>query len=82
MKADSRLQREYDRVTDVLYISIGEPRECFTEAVEEYDNILLRYDMNTLEIQGVTILEFSGYTTDELLPWIPIDGVESQLHVQ
>lgn len=47
----------YDINNDVLYISFGEPRPSY---VENYDEgILLRYDMDTDELSGITILDFT-----------------------
>lgn len=46
----------YDNQNDILYISIGEPVPSLCEEKEE--GILIRRDIETGEITGVTILDY------------------------
>jgi uncharacterized protein YuzE len=68
----------YDAETDVLYLSRGEPRPSISR--ELGDDVLLRVDVNTGEIVGLTILNlaahFGSLSTPQSLP-IKID-----LHAQ
>lgn len=47
----------FDKEADVLYISFGEP--VYSEVLENGSDTLIRFDPETLEITGVTILNFS-----------------------
>ena len=47
----------FDKEADVLYISFGEP--VFSEVLESGSDTLIRFDPETFEITGVTILNFS-----------------------
>jgi len=51
-------QMYYDTETDVLYLSIGDPRPAVTE--EAGDDVLLRLDLKTGAIIGLTMLNFSA----------------------
>ncbi len=57
MMADKMMKIFYDRKGDVLYISIGLPREAISR--ETGDEILIRMDPTTQEIVGFTILNFA-----------------------
>lgn len=48
----------YDKDTDVLYLSIGDPRPAVSE--ELGDDVLLRLDLETSEVVGITILNLSS----------------------
>ncbi len=47
----------FDKDADVLYISFGEP--VYSEVLENGSDTLIRFDPETSEITGVTILNFS-----------------------
>lgn len=51
------LKINYDSFTDVLYLSFGDPRPSFTEEYEE--GVFIRHSMDTNELTGITILDFS-----------------------
>lgn len=53
------LSFSYDKNGDVLYLSIGKPREAV--CVEEPDDILVRVDPKTKEVVGLTVLNFSKH---------------------
>ncbi len=48
----------YDAESDVLYLSIGEPRRAISE--ELGDDVLLRVDPETGEVVGLTVLNLSS----------------------
>lgn len=50
------LNINYDKEFDVLYISFGKPKPSYGE--EDASGIVIRKDMNTDEITGVTIFYF------------------------
>lgn len=50
------LKVKYDKFSDVLYISFGEPRQGL--AVEIGDGDLVRIDPFTDEVLGITIIDF------------------------
>ena len=47
---------DYDEEEDILYISIGKPTPSISEEIEE--GILIRRDIKTHKISGVTILDY------------------------
>ena len=51
-------ERNYDANSDVLYMSIGTPRPSYSEDL--LDGIIARYDMETGELTGVTILDYKA----------------------
>jgi uncharacterized protein YuzE len=62
---NSRLMHlAYNRESDVLYLSIGEPRPAISREVG-YD-LLLRIDPNTGEIVGLTVLNLSTRDSETL----------------
>ena len=60
--AEKPMKIFYDRKGDVLYISIGSPREAISR--ETGDDILIRMDPATKEIVGFTILNFTERFSD------------------
>lgn len=60
--AEKLMKIFYDRKGDVLYISIGSPREAISR--ETGDDILIRMDPKTQEIVGFTILNFTERFSD------------------
>ena len=54
-KSKSRIH--YDREADVLYISFREPKPA--EGIDIGDGTILRIDPKTVEVIGLTILNFS-----------------------
>lgn len=49
------IEFDYDKEADVLYMSLGKPKEA---VVEEVGNIGIRVDEKTKEVVGLTIIEF------------------------
>lgn len=56
-----KLWVNYDDTTDVLYLSVGEPKPARTHEDEEDDSLLIRRDSATGEAIGVTVLEYYGH---------------------
>ena len=48
----------YDRESDVLYLSIGEPRRAISREVG--DDVLLRIDPETKNVVGLTIMNLAS----------------------
>lgn len=55
---EKMMQLAYDQEGDVLYLSIGDPRPAISE--ELGDDVLLRVSIDTGEVVGLTILNFSS----------------------
>jgi hypothetical protein len=51
----NNISYNYDRLCDILYVSIGLPRPSYGGDISS--GIIARYDMNTDELTGVTILD-------------------------
>jgi len=51
-----KLSYTYDRGNDILYLSFGAPRPSYCDDVSE--GVLARYDMETDELTGYTIIDF------------------------
>ncbi len=47
---------DYDEDDDILYLSIGEPTPSISDEIEE--GIILRKDIKTKKVTGVTILDY------------------------
>jgi uncharacterized protein YuzE len=75
-----KLSVDYDDTTDVLYVSIGEPRPALTKEDEEKDILLLRQDPATGETVGVTIIGYYEHfrnLTD--LSWLDSRGLPPEI---
>lgn len=66
MEKAGLMQIAYDRETDVLYLTVGEPRPAISREVG--DDVLLRVDAETGEVVGMTILNLSTRDSLEKLP--------------
>lgn len=47
----------FDTKNDVLYISFGDPRPSYAKTHDE--GVYIRYDMDTDELTGITIVDFT-----------------------
>jgi uncharacterized protein YuzE len=67
---DKVTQVLYDKESDVLYLSIGDPRPAISREIG--DDVLLRVDPDTEEVVGLTILNlssrFASIETPQSLP--------------
>ena len=66
MEKNDVMQVAYDADTDILYLSIGEPRPAISREIG--DDVVLRLDPNTGDIIGLTILNLSTRDTQDALP--------------
>ena len=71
---DKTLQLYYDKQSDILYLSAGDPRPAISE--ELGDDILLRLDIETGEVVGLTVLNFSRHFDSSETLQIPPIGIE------
>ena len=56
--AEPKFQAKYDVFSDLMYVSFGKPRPAFTEKVGD---LLFRYDRDTHNPSGVTVLNYSNW---------------------
>lgn len=54
--SDLKINYDYDECEDILYISIGKPTPSISEEIEE--GILIRRDIKTKKVVGVTIMDY------------------------
>jgi uncharacterized protein YuzE len=66
MEKEQLMQLTYDRESDVLYLSIGDPRPAISREIG--DDVLLRIDAQTGEVVGMTVLNLSMRDSLEKLP--------------
>jgi uncharacterized protein YuzE len=87
LSSPSKLVLDYDQEADVLYASLGSPRQAVTDEVDE--DILLRYCPPSRDVIGITLVNFRRHFPHEApgdvihgllrkypsVPW-PDDGQE------
>lgn len=66
MDTSDVMQLSYDQATDVLYLSVGQPRRAISREVG--DDVLLRIDPDTGAVVGLTILNLSTHPQLDDLP--------------
>ena len=54
LEKPSDLSWDYDEEADVLYISVGEPRQAL--GVDIGEGVILRYDETAKEVVGLTLI--------------------------
>ena len=69
LSLNESLDGSYDEEADVLYISIGPPKPAL--GVDVGDGLIVRYDEDTNEIVGVTIIGLRERAEDELSQPMP-----------
>ena len=62
------LNIDYDETADVLYISFGPPIHALSEDIESGQ--LIRYDFDSGECVGITLLDFKDRYIDGDTPYI------------
>lgn len=65
------LSLSYDTASDVLYVSLGEPRPALT--FEERDGVLVRKDLESGEPIAVTVLDYESHfrnIPDSEISWL------------
>jgi len=69
---DKMTQVFYDKIGDVLYLSVGDP--CRAISREVGDDVLLRLDPKTGEVVGLTILNLaSRFSISDISQSLPIE---------
>jgi uncharacterized protein YuzE len=66
METPDMMQLAYDRDADVLYLTIGAPRQAISREIG--DDVLLRIDVETEVVVGLTVLNLSTRDNLESLP--------------
>ncbi|WP_035994646.1 DUF2283 domain-containing protein [Leptolyngbya sp. KIOST-1] len=54
LQASDQANWDYDDEADVLYLSVGEPRPAV--GIDIGDGVVLRYDEDTQEVVGLTVI--------------------------
>jgi len=67
--AYGKLNYRYDEKSDVLYAFIDKPRPA--KCIDEQEGIIIRYDINTKEIVGFTIIDYMHRRKDGVLQSVP-----------
>jgi uncharacterized protein YuzE len=62
----SVMQIAYDPESDVLYLSVGEPRRAVSREIG--DDVLLRIDPETGAVVGLTVMNLSTRSSLDTLP--------------
>jgi uncharacterized protein YuzE len=68
MEKSHLMQLAYDHESDILYLSMGEPRPAISREIG--DDVLLRLDAETGQVVGMTILNLS---TRDQLTHLPVE---------
>lgn len=71
-----KIKINHDQKGDVLYIVFGENRPSYAEDIGE--GVYARYDMETDELVGITILDFSKRSKGELFDLIVTENIVSE----
>jgi uncharacterized protein YuzE len=75
----NKVRINYDKFADVLYILLGPSRPSYAEEVD--DGFYIRYDMETDEITGITILDFSKRGLNDIAEIISAENIMSKEEV-
>ncbi len=59
------LKLNYDKKNDILYLSIGDPKPSYGE--EDVSGIVIRRDMASNDITGITIFDFMKRITEKTI---------------
>lgn len=69
----------YDQEYDILYVSIGAPVPSYCD--KDIEGVLFRKAMNSHELSGVTIMDFSQKTKSQLKRILPPEISVDELHI-
>lgn len=64
-----RITVNYDKDHDVLYVAIGNPKPSYCD--DDIEGVLIRRAMDSNRLSGVTIMDFSRKTREQLQRIIP-----------
>lgn len=65
----NKLNLNYDKDNDVLYVSMGKPKPSYCE--EDLNGVLIRRSFQNNKYSGVTIMDFSKKSKEQLRSSIP-----------
>jgi len=71
-RKNARLEWEYDGEADALYLSFGRPRPAV--AMDVGDGVIVRYDEQSSEVVGLTIIGVAGRLQKRLRKKRPARG--------
>jgi len=78
MALTKHLSVSYDKASDVLYVSVGEPQAALT--VEDRDGVLLRKDPKSGKPVAVTVVDYiHHFRTLKDVSWIGDRGLPDEL---
>jgi uncharacterized protein YuzE len=64
LEKPARIDWDYDADADVLYLSLGEPRQAL--GIDVGDGVVLRYDETAKEVVGLTLIGLRARLLREL----------------
>lgn len=64
---------KYDKESDVLYISLGKARPAYVKEDNELSCLNIRYDIETDEIVGATVVDYSFANKNMLRQKLPFN---------
>jgi uncharacterized protein YuzE len=64
---------KYDKESDVLYISLGKARPAYVKEDNELPCLNIRYDIETGEIVGATVVDYSFVNKNMLRQKLPFN---------
>ena len=77
-----KVKMNYDKLNDIMYISFVDSGSSYVEEVDSY--LLVRYDMDTNKLNGITISHYSKPMEEFRAFPLPIkmdyDAIESAIH--
>jgi len=69
---------DYDQTSDVLYLSLGEPRPALTR--EDKEGLLIRTDPQSGELVGVTVVAYDRHFRHlQDVSWLETSGLPRNL---
>lgn len=73
-----KINISYDKDHDVLYVSLGAPKPSYCDT--DIEGILIRRAMDNNRLSGITIMDFSRKTREQLKRTIPFKVDINQLY--
>ncbi|HBC94325.1 MAG TPA: hypothetical protein DCZ10_15860 [Pelotomaculum sp.] len=73
-----KLTLNYDKEHDVMYVSLGAPKPSYCD--DDIEGVLIRRSLESNRLSGVTIMDFSRKTKEQLKRIIPFNLDISELY--
>ena len=77
-----KVKMNYDKSNDIMYISFVDSGSSYVEEIDYY--LLVRYDMETNKLNGITILNYSKHMEEFRTFPLPFkmdyDAIEHAVH--